>query len=67
MRGRKGVEMITAKTLKHGYNPMVVDDAWGHQLLIQLWFDDDGTLSCSVARRENSWDTWSPPIEARHA
>lgn len=59
--------MSTPQVLKDGYNPMVVDDAWGHQLLLQLWVADDGTVSCSVARRENSWDTWSPPIEARHA
>ncbi len=55
-----------AQKLKTGYNPLVVDDAWGEQLLIQLFVDDDGVATCSVARRENSWDTWSPPIEARH-
>ncbi len=59
--------MTAAKQLKHGYNPMIVDDAWGHQLLIQLWLDDDGTLACAVARRNETCETWSPPIEARHA
>jgi hypothetical protein len=65
MLGVKTLEILKQE-LKVGYNPMVVFDAWGHQLLLQVWFDDDGNLSVSVARREESWHTWSPPLEAYH-
>jgi len=57
---------VMAQQLKTGYNPLVVEHAWGYQLLIQLFVDEDGVATCSVARRKDTWDTWSPPIEARH-
>ena len=49
---------------KSGYHPFVARGD-GKEVLISIFTDDDGSVGAvNLAFRENSWDTWSPPMEA---
>jgi|DEB3_MinimDraft_2_1074329.scaffolds.fasta_scaffold07005_4 hypothetical protein len=48
-----------------GYFPFVADDFCGiGQTLVQVFREDDGTMTCSLAHRADQWETWSPPTKA---
>lgn len=49
------------------YNPYVVE-LNDSEVLISIFLDDDGEISLvEYAERQYSWQTWSPPTEARPA
>ncbi len=48
-----------------GYFPFVVNDFCGiGQVLVQIFREDDGTMTCALAHRTDQWGTWSPPTKA---
>lgn len=49
---------------KSGYHPFIARGD-GKEVLISIFTDDDGSVGAvNLAFRENTWDTWSPPLEA---
>ena len=47
------------------YFPFVVNDFCGiGQVLVQIFREDDGTMTCALAHRADQWQTWSPPTKA---
>lgn len=52
---------------KSGYHPFVAEGG-GKQVLVSVFTDESGAVDVvQLAFRENSWDTWSPPLEAEKA
>lgn len=52
---------------KSGYHPFVAEGG-GKQVLVSVFTDESGAVDVvQLAFRENTWDTWSPPMEAEKA
>ena len=51
-----------------GYFPFVAKDFNGiAEVLVQIFRDDDGLMTCQLAHRDDHWATWSPPTPAEVA
>ena len=38
-----------------------------HQMLVQIFVDEQGLMDCQVCHRAADWQSWGPPITARRS